>query len=265
MISAITKKNIFSVLVFCCCISLLYFFPFFTWLNSTLSSCFYPFLFVQNKIAVVSRDSMMSKKELLQKYQSLKDSFENVLQENIELKSLYDFNANTQELVEFKQRYALNNALLAQVIFRNFDAGSHYYLIDRGSYAGIKEDMVAIYKNNIVGKVVKVFPFYSKLILLSDHTCKVSAYCDATKTLGIYQGKNNLQDGSLNHVSHLQQTQEGEMIFSSGEGLIYPRGFALGKITHVEKKEIHQRIDVELLIDLTSIDFVYLISKGDCL
>lgn len=261
MFSIINRKNILLVVVLSCSIALLYMLPFFSWFNNILSSCFYPFLFVQNKIAIVSRDALLSKKELLRKYAVLKESFEHVLQENIELKSLHDFAENTRELVEFKQRYDFSNALLAQVIFRTIDAGAHYYLIDRGSYAGVKEDMIAVYKNNIVGKVVKVFPFYSKVVLISDHTCSISVYCDVTKTLGIYQGKNNLKQGSLNHVSHLQHVQEGETIFSSGEGLIYPRGFALGVIQHIEKKEINQIIDVDLLVDLTAIDFVYLIAK----
>lgn len=261
MLLKIKKKNIYLLLVFVIVASLFYLFPIIHWTNNFFSGLFYPFLFVQNKITLQTKDTFTSKREILKKYKELSESFENLLEENIKLKSITDFYTQTEELLEFKEKYSYKNAKLVQVIFKNFDSGNHYFYVDKGSSSGIKEDMVAVYKNNLIGRVSKVYPFFSKVSLISDHACQVAVYCSETKTLGIFQGKNNINEASLNHVSHLTEIKPDEYIFSSGEGLIYPRGFVLGQISSVEKSDVNQIITVKMLVDLDSVNFIYLITK----
>jgi cell shape-determining protein MreC len=65
-------------------------------------------------------------------------------------------------------------------------------------------------------------------------------------------------------VSHLASVKEAEMVVSSGEGLVFPQGFALGRIKMIEPDGLYTKIEIEPLIDLLTIDYCMLMKKGEC-
>jgi len=189
---------------------------------------------------------------------------DNVLAQNIELHGMISFAQDTHELVQFKQRYNFSQALLAQVLVKNFSEQSHFFLIDKGSAAGAQKDMVVIYKDCLIGRVCEVYPYYSKVVLVSDQSCKVAAYCAHSKATGIFQGSNAEWAACLNHVSHLSSLEIGELIVSSGDGLIFPRGFGLGKIKSYQTEGLFHSVSIEPLVDLHAINHCYVVQKGEC-
>ncbi len=90
--------------------------------------------------------------------------------------------------------------------------------------------MIAVYKGCLLGRVCEVYPWFSKLELITDKSCKIAAHGLLSKASGIYQGTNSESLAQLNHVSHLAMLQDNDVLISSGEGLVFPRGFGLGKI-----------------------------------
>ncbi len=168
--------------------------------------------------------------ELHEQIATLQQERDHLLSHNIELNSLIGFAQDTQEVIEFKSRYDFSQAILAQILVKNFSEQSHFFLIDRGLTSHIQKDMVVVYKDCIIGKVAEVYPYYSKVVLVSDKSCKIAAYCSQSKATGIYQGTNEGWHARLDHVSHLAAPEVGELVLSSGDGLIFPRGFGLGKI-----------------------------------
>lgn len=56
--------------------------------------------------------------------------------------------------------------------------------------------------------------------------------------------------------------QEGDLVLSSGEGLIFPRGFALGNVKHYQVNGLLHDVIVEPLINLETINYCYVIQKG---
>lgn len=259
----VIKKHSYPIFLMSIVIATLYFIPVFKYATMVTSGIMYPFLKMQNYAYLKTKNYFITKSDLQHKYGALKAEYEQLLQETIELKAVEHFVDRTQELAEFKQRFALDKAQLAHVMLKNIDSSEHYLLLDKGHMAGIKEDMVAIYKDTIVGRVSHVLPLYSILTLTSDKKCQVSVYAESTKTQGILQGSNSLKNASLNHVSHMSDLQEGELLFSTGEGLVYPRGFALGRIKTIENTEVSKIVRVEFLTDITSIEYVYLLEKGN--
>jgi rod shape-determining protein MreC len=197
--------------------------------------------------------------EQLSKAQAERDA---VLAQNIELQGIISFAQETQELVDFKRRYNFSQALLAQVLVKNFSEQSHFFLIDKGSSSGAQKDMVVIYKDCLIGRISEVYPHYSKVVLISDQSCKVAAYCAQSKATGIYQGSNEEWAASLNHVSHLSSLEIGELILSSGDGLIFPRGFGLGKIKEYHTQGLFQQVAIEPLVDLHAINHCYVVQKS---
>lgn len=228
----------------------------------------YPALVAQHYIAAPFKEYFSKKKsieELQEQLAKVQEERDMMLAQNIELSGIINFAQDTQELVEFKQRYNFSQALLAQVLVKNFSEQSHFFLIDKGSNSGTQKDMVVIYKDCLIGRVSEVYPHYSKVILISDQTCKVAAYGAQSKAAGIYQGANEEWSASLNHVSHLSSLEIGELVLSSGDGLIFPRGFGLGKIKEYHTEGLFHQVAIEPLVDLHAINHCYVVQKGECI
>ena len=147
---------------------------------------------------------------------------------------------------------------------KNISDKVNFFLVDVGSNRGAKQGMVAVYNNQLVGKVTEVYPLYSKVTLIIDRTCKVAAYCLVTKATGIHVGHNHDTRTKLDYVSRLTPTpQIGDLVISSGEGLVFPKGFALGCITEFTEEDLLYNISVRPLCDFHTLSDCYLLERGD--
>lgn len=234
-------------------------------LERTISYLVYPVLLLQHK-CVAPIKSWFTTKATMQEYetafQQLRHERDELSAQVTYLQSVANFTTDVQEVASFKARYTCADAKLVQILVKQISHQGHFFIIDAGEKKGVTTNMVAVYKNHLVGRVVHVYPYYSKVVLITDATCKVSAYCAATKASGIHAGCNQQSCGQLLHVSHLQTVQEGDMVLSSGDGLMFPRGFALGKVITSTKRDLLYDITTQPLIDLQSLDYCYLLQKG---
>lgn len=228
-------------------------------LERAVSYALYPFLVMQKSVRVRFaqwRLHHQSVEELLSQLEYYLQLHEKLQQEVIELKSFVNFKASTQELKDFLVRYKTDAAHLTHVILKHFDK-NHFFLVDAGTNKGITKDLIAVYKDCLVGRVIEVYPYYSKVILLTDPTCKVAALCTSTNVKGIHEG-GRLESTKLSFVDHLQDLKQDDLIISSGEGPIFPRGFGLGRIKHWERDGYTCTVTIEPLLDLKKIEYCYL-------
>jgi len=181
----------------------------------------------------------------------------------LELKATKNFAEETEEVRLFKDQYKNSVAVLVRVLMRQSGSGGNFFLVEGGENKNIHKDTAVVYKNCLVGKVTEVYPYYSKIVLISDPSCKVAAYCDVTGTQGIYQGVQEGVFGALTHVGHLSQVQEGDTVFSSGEGMIFPRGFGIGTVTSFVKNEgdMQYTIVITPFLDFSMVDYCYVLEK----
>ena len=177
----------------------------------------------------------------------------------IALLATIDFENRSQDVRDFEQKYDFSQQKIAQVLMRSFDDGGHFYWVDAGSNQGININMIAIYKNNIVGRVIYVDPLYSKIALITDKRCKIAVSCSQAKTVGIYEGNNNFEP-SLEFVPHYESLIQDDILISSGQGLVYPQGFAVGSIKSFEVDDVAYKVVVQTLIDLHTLEFIYLVA-----
>jgi len=225
----------------------------------------YPILVAQHKLVMPVKNFFERKKsrqeiEILLK--ALQEERADLLAQNVELNAMISYNGEIKELLEFKKQFEKTDAVLAQVLVKHFSDQSHFFLIDKGAQAGMKRDMVAIFKNCLLGKIVEVNPHYSKVLLVTDSMCKVAAYCAHTQASGIHEGNNNEQLTGMRYVSHLAQVEPDDLVLSSGDGLVFPKGFALGKIKTCNPEGLFYDVVVEPIFDLRKIDYCFVIQKG---
>jgi cell shape-determining protein MreC len=164
-------------------------------------------------------------KQLLSYCQKLRTEREKLLHENIKLKALTHYAEKSADLREFRKRYQLEGALLAKVLTKTMTEQEQSMVVNRGTSHGIKKDMIAVYKFQLLGRVCEAFPFYSKIKLITD-------------------------------------LENDDLVFSSGQGLLFPEGFCLGKITKIKTKGVCHKVEIEPLIDLKSLEMCHLTNRS---
>lgn len=252
---------IFFAFLFCFMINRIFFFsPGMAEVSS--SYVLYPILKIQ-KTFTDPVSAYFSKKSdvtiLYQEIVTLKTVNEDLQAKIIELESISDLEQRSQEVRDFAEQYNFSDQKLVQILLRSFDDAGHFYWIDAGLNKGISCNMIAIYKNNIIGRVIHVDALYSKVAVVTDKRCKIAVSCANTKVIGIFQGNNNFEP-TLEFVPHYETLQADDLVLSSGQGLMYPQGFAVGKIKHFQVQDVAYKIQVEPLVDLEQLDFIYVVA-----
>jgi rod shape-determining protein MreC len=225
----------------------------------------YPVLVVQHQIIDPLRARYQEKKslqELEQMVEQLMEEYETTMIENIQLKAMLGHVYDIHELIDFKQRYDDPGAVIVQILVKHFSQQGHFFLVDAGSRQGICQDMVAVYKNCLVGRVIEVYPSYSKVRLVTDASCHIAACCASSRAPGIHKGINEERETTLQYVSHLDHASLDDLVLSSGEGLVFPQGFSLGRISVCEQTGLYQQITVKPQIDLRALRYCVLIAKN---
>jgi len=236
------------------------------WLDTLASRCAYPWYAlsgsISNKVTSWQQDSY-AYDVLKERYDKLQHDYIQALDELIALKAEQHVYEQTKELAAFAKRYQLDGTM-AHIMVKNIDDASHYYLVNAGSNKGIKKDMVAIYQHHLVGRVVEVYPWYSKVLLITDEKSKIAAYTSKTHAPGIVQGYNDATRCNFTYVSHLFSVVDHDLIISSGQGQVYPQGFCLGKIRwhNIKAKELYHHIELQPMINLPGLSYVLLIDPA---
>jgi rod shape-determining protein MreC len=226
----------------------------------------YPFLCITHLVVspiVNFNEKQKSAEELLQKLKTVTQQKELLQADYIALCAQIDFMHDIEELLNFKRRYITEQAHLTQVIFKQLSEQGHFFLLDAGSKKGIMLDMVALYSNCLIGRITEVYPYYSKLTLITDKSCKVSAYCVSTHAHGIAEGLNKQDQTVLRFVNHLEQVNKDDLVLSSGQGVVFPKGYALGKVKDFTLDGLYYTVNLTPLVEVNSIKYCYLLGKSE--
>jgi rod shape-determining protein MreC len=175
--------------------------------------------------------------------------------------SLY---GDIQELVDFRKRFGAVYSVVAPVARRDLSVARQHFIVDSGSTSGVKVGMVALADHRLLGRVTEVYPLYAIVSLITDPSISVAAIGGTSKTTGVVRGTGNKDRVQLAYVDHLTPLVVGEQVVSSGEGLLFPRGFLIGTLVSDEIAGIYHKAYVDLAVDLSRITQVLLISPADC-
>jgi len=203
-----------------------------------------------------------SAQELENSCKRLEEDCDLLRQENIKLLATLKYAEKTRDLSEFKNRYDLKNAITSKILLRTLNDSEHSILVNRGKRDGIEKNMVAIYKFQLVGKVTEVFSCHSKVTLITDKKSKVSCFTNSSNAAGIVEGKNVPNKCFLKYVSHLSSVLNDDLVLSSGQGMVFPEGFCLGKIIHSKKEDVCHYIEIEPLFDFSNLEICLLTNQS---
>ena len=169
-------------------------------------------------------------------------------------------NESLRKLLGIRDRYNLNT-LAAQVIGVSPSNFERTVFIDRGSRAGVKKDMPVIAGDGLVGRVIRVGPSTSEILLLIDRTSAVASRVVPSGETGLLEG-----DGSENTKLELFNPDAklgvGDRVVTSGyDRGLYPPGIPIGTVVSAPpaQSNLSRVVAIQPYVDFSSLDYVLLI------
>jgi rod shape-determining protein MreC len=182
---------------------------------------------------------------------------------NQELESQASEAQRLRALLDFRDAHREAPMIAAQVIGGSADPSSHTLFINRGERSGIRRNQAVITPNGIVGKIVEVSPASSQVLLINDRDSGVGALFADTRAQGIIKGTGDPQP-VMAYVENDEKVHPGELILTSGDDRIFPKGLLVGTVASVKPGYPFQSIQVQTAARLDRLEDVFvLLSEHD--
>lgn len=234
------------------------------WFTSLVQNLAYPFQavfhFAETQITETWRhyvwlvDTEAENQELRKKVAYL----EELNAENREMRIAYK---RLLELLDFKRKDP-NKKVFAEVVVEINKPFSRLLVINKGSDDGIRPNFGVVTPEGIVGKIQSVTALQSIIQLITDPRAQFPVLIQRTRTKAMIQ----VRDGNLviSRVPRRQEIYEKDRIVTSGLAGVFPKGFPVGQVSSIQKKEfgLFQSLTVTPAVDLNKIEAVTVILQS---
>src|SRR5271169_2796637 len=160
------------------------------------------------------------------------------------------------------QTHSPSKTVAAHIIGNTTGAGAKVVLIDRGRSSGIEPGMAVITPDGIAGKVTKVFPMSSFVLLVTDGAFAAGVISQSNRVHGTLKGQGYEGAGKIEHVQNEQKVDQGEWFYTSGDDRIFPKGLPVGEVTTVHQGKTEKEIYVSLSGFKSGLEEVLIIVEG---
>ena len=163
-------------------------------------------------------------------------------------------NARLKALLDLKG--TLNTPSLAvSVIGEDSSAWFKTLVVDRGSSDGLTEGLPVLAAGGVVGRLVKVAPNSSRVLLLTDHASAIAALVQRSRARGVVRGAGGGRC-SMEFTVKEDDVKVGDAVVSSGIGGVFPKGLPIGEVTMVKKGEygVFQTIEVRPAVNIANLE-----------
>lgn len=110
---------------------------------------------------------------------------------------------------------------------------THRILIDKGAEDGVVLGQPVLDARGLMGQVVEVMPYSSRVLLLTDTTHSIPIQVNRNGLRAIASGTGNPERLELRHVADTADIKEGDLLVSSGLGQRFPAGYPVATVTEV--------------------------------
>lgn len=239
------------------------FFPSFGMAEHCMSYFLYPFFKIHATVSTSLQQKEFHKQtedQLREQLQILSMQYDVLQGRLIQLQAQQQFLQQTADLRSFTQKYESKQVVIAKILMTVCSDQEDIVFIEGGKNKYFTKDDVVVYQNALVGRIIEVYPWYSKIVLISDQRCRIAAEISEGIS-GICCGANN-KTLKLSFVPHFKPVKVGDMVFSTGQGLLYPSGFALGVVQTVQTDLVSHTIQVKPMFDIAKLSYVYVLIKN---
>jgi rod shape-determining protein MreC len=165
-----------------------------------------------------------------------------------------------QRLLGFKEQF-IARTLAAQVIGSSGSDMSRVVYIDKGAGDGVGQDMPVITADGVVGKILRVFPTSSQVLLINDPSSGVGAILEKSRLQGVIKGTPN-GELLLEKMMSDERVEAGDQLLTSGGDQIFPKGLPIGIVKKVSPgKDVFLNVQVKPAAELSRLEEVLVITQ----
>lgn len=225
---------------------------------STLTSPVYYLANMPSEISNWADSNIVSRGELLDENQELKDQLMILKAQNQRLVGLESENARLRNLLG-SARKLRGKRLIAELIQVNTNNFAQEIMINKGSNDGVFLGQSVVDSDGVMGQVIEVATFSSRIILINDPKHAIPVKNNRSGIRAIARG--NGLNLNLLHLPSTIDIQQGDLLLSSGLGEKFPDGYPVAKVISVTKKSDQPYLEViaEPTANINTADHVLLL------
>lgn len=176
--------------------------------------------FLTKKTLIEENNSLKTEQFILQ---SKLQKFDALALENSRLKALLNSAINAED-----------ELLVATILSVDPDPFMHQIILDKGTNYGVYLGQPVVDANGVMGSIVEVNPFTSRVMLLTDasHAVPVENTRNSIRAIAIGCGVTDYLE--LKHVTNTTDIVVGDKLVTSGLDGKYPAGYPVGIVNSVE-------------------------------
>ena len=220
------------------------------------------FTYIKNKLQG-NQEYFADLDSLKQENGELKQKNSELEEELRQLEMIESENKTLKEYMNLTEQYKQYETTPAYIINKDTSNYSKVFVINAGSKSGIEKDMTVIAAEGLVGHVISVTENTAKVQTIIDSSNIVSATVENSGDNVICRGMIENKKLKATYVSTTTTLIQGEKLYTSGMGGIYPKGIYIGTIQEiVDTKNITDRyFIVETAVDFDNLETVLVIKN----
>ncbi len=149
---------------------------------------------------------------------------------------------------------------LANIVGRTTGAFGSTLIIDFGSASGAHRNLPVVHEGGVVGRISRVGRWTSRVLLLSDSRSAVDILLQRSRASGVF-GLSPVGEGEVRFMSMGADVKVGDLLISSGQGGVFPKGLRVARVINVGPKSerLFRKVEADFTADLNKIEEVLVI------
>ncbi len=154
-----------------------------------------------------------------------------------------------RELLGLRELLPLKT-IVAEVVTREGMPWFRSITINKGREAGVALEAPVISPTGVVGRVIAVGPRAARVQLLQDRDSGAGVLIERSRVKGVVSGQVGFAESStgdlvMKYVPELADVVVGDVVVTSGQDRIYPKGLVVGRVRFVSPGSLFKEVLVE--------------------
>jgi rod shape-determining protein MreC len=198
---------------------------------------FYRIADIPELITDLGNSAVRSRQEIIDENQRLKSEVTVLSGRAQRMASLVAENGRLRALLNSTALVADDDLVIAEIIGVSPQLDKHHIILNKGSQAGVYEGQPVLDADGLMGQVLEVGLFTSRVILVTDQSHAVPAQLSRNGMRVVAEGIGDYGLLILSHVALTADIQVGDLLVSSGLGGRFPIGYPVATVSEVERNE----------------------------
>ncbi len=198
--------------------------------------------------------------------EALKQEKEELLLEVNRLSEVEKENEELTALLDTKSSYPQLPTITAKVIGKDNSNWQNTLIIDKGLDDGLKENMIVLAYGGLLGRVIEVSKYSSKITTVLDDSSSISVMTERTNEYALLKGDVTMMQDGLCRLEYYDEAADilvGDKIVTSNISSLYPAGIEIGVVKSLptSNSSLVQSAIIELNINFKELTTILVVTE----